>query len=404
MADQRATSAVEQFTLRKKLAFSAVAVFGFFLVLEVVCRIGAFVVYERSPYFLVYGLRSLSSEVPPLEHSVIKSGYFTFTPSTVLHQYGLFREPTPIQINNHGFRGADFAAEKPRGTIRIIAIGESSTFGYFDRDEYTYPALLQGELRAEPALAGKNVEVINAGLPHAKSANFKPMMRQEIVDYDPDIVTLYAAYNDAAFVADANFLQTTARWIHAHFVTYVALKHLVDKLGGPELYSRWTTYEPGATAEYVRHQVDLHVEEFAQNVTAIIEEARSRGIDVILIRQPIRMVPHEDYERDSLRLREYGARVALAESLLAADGRIAPEHSTTLIHSALIDVVDSLARHYGLPLVDNISIVDQHPEYFASYVHLTEDANAALAKAMVPAVLATLARRGAIRRDSVAEP
>ncbi len=404
MADKRARRAVDQFTTRRKLAFSAVAVVGFFLVLEITCRLGAFVVYERSPYFLVYGLRSMSSDVPPLEHTVVKNGYFKFTPSTVLHQYGLFQEPTPIRINNHGFRGDDFEAQKAPGAVRIVSIGESSTFGYFDRDGYTYPALLERKLREEPALAGREVEVINAGLPHAKSMHFAPMMREEIIHFDPDIVTLYAAYNDAAFVEDASVWQATARWIHAHFVSYVALKHLLERLGGPELHSRWATYAAGATPHYVDRQVRLHVEEFARNVGSLIETARANDIDVILIRQALRNMLYADFARDSVRLRTYADRLTHADSLLTADGRIGPTYATTITHAALTAVIDSLGAAYGIPVVDNIAIVDEHPEYFASYVHLTEEANSALAEALVPVVLGTLERRDQLAHGAFSQP
>jgi lysophospholipase L1-like esterase len=132
----------------------------------------------------------------------------------------------------------------------------------------------------------------------------------------------------------------------------------------------------------------------------MIESARANDIDVILIRQALRMMPHADYARDSVRLRRYANRLAYAESLLTADGRITPEHSTTINHAALIAVVDSLGRTYGIPVVDNIAIVDEHPEYFASYVHLTEDANDALAEALVPVVLRILEGRNQVARGS----
>ena len=53
---------------------------------------------------------------------------------------------------------------------------------------------------------------------------------------------------------------------------------------------------------------------------------------------------------------------------------------TLLIHSALMNTLAEVAAEHQLPVVDFIGVLDKHPEYFSSYVHLTEDGNAALAK------------------------
>jgi len=60
-----------------------------------------------------------------------------------------------------------------------------------------------------------------------------------------------------------------------------------------------------------------------------------------------------------------------------------------IVHSALMGILEVVATEHGLPLVDFIAIVNRHPEYFASYVHLTETGNLALAEAL-GAVIATL--------------
>jgi len=47
-----------------------------------------------------------------------------------------------------------------------------------------------------------------------------------------------------------------------------------------------------------------------------------------------------------------------------------------------MNTLAEVAAEHQLPVVDFIGVLDKHPEYFSSYVHLTEeeDGNAALAK------------------------
>src|SRR5438128_8121060 len=150
------------FSWRKSIAFAAFLTLGSLLVTEVATRIIAFVTYGFSPYFLTYGFSE--GYVEGAEgHNAMYDGYFKFPPSRTLHQYGLFRESTPIRINNRGFRGPDFAPKKTQSAFRVVCMGGSSTFGFYDRDAHTYPALLETSLR--DALPGLSIDVVNAGIP-----------------------------------------------------------------------------------------------------------------------------------------------------------------------------------------------------------------------------------------------
>src|SRR5947207_2260759 len=105
-----------------------------FVGLETFIRVGAYFLYNRSPYFLFYGFREAAADDNPEGHNVAFSGYAKFPPNRLLHQYGMFAEPTPIHINSHGLRGQEFDAAKSAEVFRIVCLGESSTFGFFDRD------------------------------------------------------------------------------------------------------------------------------------------------------------------------------------------------------------------------------------------------------------------------------
>lgn len=373
-------------SLGRAILFSLVMTVGLLLLLELGIRFGGFVLYGFSPYYLFYGLKSWMADARAEGHTGAFDGYFKFPPSRTLHQYGMFAQPTPIRINAQGFRGKDFIPEKPPGTYRIIAMGESSTFGFYARDEHTYPATLE-RLFAE-RVPGRRVEVINAGIPDANSDNILAMLRQELIPYRPNFLTLYAGYNDAQYLMDENLLQALASWVHAHSATYVVIKRAVTAVGGPVLHSRWAKYLPRADRDHVRRQVDLHAARYRRNLEQIIATARGAGVDLVFIKQPVTTSRSPQTRTKGL---AYYNELRLIRSQLDRDGWVTPYEALFLVHRGLMDTLEEVAGHHGIPLVDNIAIVNARRDYLASYVHLTEEGNRALAEALYEQIAPRLA-------------
>jgi len=98
-----------------------------------------------------------------------------------------------VNINNQGFRGHDFLAQKPEGVYRIIAVGGSTTLGTGVFDKQTYPYLLQ-EKFVEAGL--NHVEVINAGLGKAWSGSETNLIKERLLDFDLDLLLVYDGWND----------------------------------------------------------------------------------------------------------------------------------------------------------------------------------------------------------------
>lgn len=72
---------------------------------------------------------------------------------------------------------------------------------------------------------------------------------------------------------------------------------------------------------------------------------------------------------------------------------LSSEEVPLLIHSELLQMQIAIAKLLSIPGVDNIRIVNQHPEYFASYVHLTQESNQALAVTLAEAVMSNYLRK-----------
>ncbi len=102
--------------------------------------------------------------------------------------------PARIRIGNLGFRGRDLDVSKAPGTLRILALGDSYTFGDHVDTEEAYPARLEVELgRRLPAIP---VEVVNAGVNGFGILDEIALWEKAGSRLDPDAVLLTFSPND----------------------------------------------------------------------------------------------------------------------------------------------------------------------------------------------------------------
>ena len=99
-----------------------------------------------------------------------------------------------VKINNFGFRGEDISIEKKPGTARIMAIGDSFTFGVGAEEDETIPFLIGKALKDE----GGNIEVINAGFGSYSPVLHYLKIRDEYLEFKPDLVLLFFDFSDLA--------------------------------------------------------------------------------------------------------------------------------------------------------------------------------------------------------------
>lgn len=143
--------------------------------------------------------------------------------------YGLQWEPTPhadvirdgirYRINSLGLRDYEYTVNKGKGVIRIIAIGDSTTFGYTDVKD-TYPNVLERELRKK--FKGKRFEVLNFGIEGVDSKHELDILKERAVKFDPDLVIVGYCLNDIRFMV----INPVLLWImeHSNFCDFLAVK------------------------------------------------------------------------------------------------------------------------------------------------------------------------------------
>jgi len=100
----------------------------------------------------------------------------------------------PYSVNSLGFRGRGFLVKKAEGEKRICAFGGSSTFGYGVEDNETYPYYVEEFLNRYSL--DEEYKVINCGFPAYRMKNIYNLFKKEVAAYEPDVVTVYSAWND----------------------------------------------------------------------------------------------------------------------------------------------------------------------------------------------------------------
>jgi len=121
-----------------------------------------------------------------------------------------------VSINNDGFRGSEFTEVKQDNTYRIFAVGGSTTFGAGVLDDQTYPFYLQ-ELYDDTNL-GLKVEVINAGWAERWSLPETAMIKNDLINFEPNLFIIYDGWNDLIKevfegVDGASAIEFKERWL-----------------------------------------------------------------------------------------------------------------------------------------------------------------------------------------------
>ena len=105
----------------------------------------------------------------------------------------------PVKINSKGLRNPETPYEKPEGVYRILALGDSWTFGFRMDEPDAYPRQLERILneRAATRRDPRRFEVINAGVIGYSTDQEAAWLRVEGWKYQPDLVLVnYYPVND----------------------------------------------------------------------------------------------------------------------------------------------------------------------------------------------------------------
>lgn len=177
-------------------------------------------------------------------------------------------------FNPQGFRGAPIDSVKPPGTLRIVAIGDSNTFGWAVDDGVNWPAQLEVALAARRA----GTRVINAGVWGYTMYQGRQRFR-ELLGYAPDMVLVSFGANDAHHVRvpDAGYVRGHDR--------IAQLSRLTEHFRVAQLaVAAWDRAVTSQTAEGLGPRVPL--DDYRVYLWDVIRAAQAHHVVPVLLTRP----------------------------------------------------------------------------------------------------------------------
>ena len=201
---------------------------------------------------------------------------------------------TTATIEDLGLRSPVPTGPRPSGRQRILVLGDSTFFGHGVEDDATMEAQLQDLLRD----AGKDVEVINGGIPGYSTEQTRMLLDDVGWSLDPTLLVLGNIWSDNNFdlFSDADLLRTRAAFATnplARSAFFQILAGAVDRArGGPGAHLVTWTHQ-STRPDHGQRRVP--VQRYAANLDAMIRAAAARKVGaVLLVPTNAHLVAHPD--------------------------------------------------------------------------------------------------------------
>lgn len=282
----------------------------------------------------------------PYTAYAMKPGYSSYDPSTGQRQ----------TINSLGFRGPEITREKPPGTYRIVALGASTTYANYLSDEDTYPLLLEKELRSR--LRTDAIEVVNAGMTGATSAESMHRMFTDILPLHPDMLIYYEGYNDLI-----------PRMYNDYSDDYYSFRRTPRDVEGLSRFYLYRLWKSATSEPYLSPLTGL---------VPNISKLENLPVDDKGKRANFRSTTSAVYMRnvDYIILLAQAKAIQVVLATFAFDDN-APNWNTFMPDSLWgrgiaqnNQAIQELAAEYHLPLLDWAARADGRPELFGDSIHM----------------------------------
>ena len=371
--------------LTKKILFALIPGLLLLIGLEVVQRIRYFGFTDKVFYLNIANAFSSPQRAKPgpniYEFRKVSytdgfgGGYYKGVPGRYLHRFRDHegKEKTVrYTINSRGFRSGEFSPVKGKNVKRLIVIGGSSTMGVESPDDDTFPARLERELRRR--FPGRKYEVINAGFVGYFSNHLLSIVRGELLSYDPDVILMYASYNDTAHERHITQRPVRSGWWGVLYVAHFQLyRRSLLYITAVEKFSLWRTGNPVPSLGID----DRYRKRFQENILDLIQVCRSNKVKLIIILQPLALSEgvaeflrgmSSDELAGLLRSGKFGAQAQALQSVR---------------QKVLLAQLVEFAKTHGLDVVNPLPLFEENKArgrvLFEDIVHLTPEGNALLA-------------------------
>lgn len=214
-----------------------------------------------------------------------------------------------LRVGSLLVRDKSGAGWKPGATTRVLAIGDSHTYGGTVAPDQTYPAQLQRWLdEARPGV----YSVVNLGIPGMNTAQLRNRFAINLARWDPDVVVVWCgannAWNSAEMEGGGPGRRLDALLLHSkvfklgrvlwndRFLNRQTDARLVDQRHSVQQVDRQTKRSPflGEIRQEDRREEKVDEEAFRavrDDLAALAAMARAAGVRIVFITYPL------DFER-----------------------------------------------------------------------------------------------------------
>jgi len=289
---------------------------------------------------------------------------------------GVRREATVISIDQDGYRGPE--VDRSHARFRILAIGDSCTFGTILGEAYPYPRVMESELRR----LGRDVEVINAGVEGYGPANVLARL-EEFKTLKPELTTIYIGWNalySETFMKEGRDLPGRSSALRILSDAYNKAAAALDTPQHQALLAYEKPKHPDRNAPEVA-ALDDYTPSFMPQLARVVDGLQSIGSRVALVTLPGLYVMNEAPDARTL---EKGHLPPFTDNPYVL-ARMAERYN---------DCVRELGRARGLQVIDleawGRRALEPRADRFFDAVHLYEEGQrmigAHLAEALEPDV------------------
>jgi hypothetical protein len=316
-----------------------------------------------------------------------------------------------IKMNNKGFRGPDIIEEKEGGVIRIVTLGASSTFGFHDNDQETYPYYLQEilnqNLKEQRHTKIKRYEVINLGMPHQLAENIYAIFINEALPLNPDVVTFYEGFNDVSSIHDAKDLTTkyTNNSLNEFFTSLyknIKTKSILIVFIDNLIKNVFTTYTvadltpdsklskseilatPDELPHYVEHlfkdvakRYEAMAASFLKHLAMINQECKKHQVLFIVANQQMSSC---SFAQDKLKGKTYHDEILFIINKLRNNDKITIHQLYLIKHAMLMKQIAEWASAENVMFVDIINALNHDRDTLVTNVHLDYQGNKIIAQ------------------------
>lgn len=266
------------------------------------------------------------------------------------------REPDPVLLwrpvarkpySAQRFKGPVIQVPKPADVVRVMCYGDSLTDGPPKGGWVTW---LRTMLAGQPPLAGRRVEVVNAGVAGYSSHQGVLRFLQEVDHYQPDLVLVSYGWNDAAEAIgqpDRSFQPppwpvVACQRALIRYRAYLCLMY----------YTRSLRPQPPVAPAGSTHP-RVSIEDYLANLERFRSAAEARGIPTVFLTRPHNLAPAALRQDPTWR------------------GSV-PSYNTALT---------AWAASRGLPLIDAQKFFEHQPSaLFSDECHFTPEGNRTMAE------------------------